>query len=212
MFPACLFPTCRSRSLRINHPQWFPELSSDSTDVEIAKVLYMHGNKNCPRVCAPARKPTKKTAAHMGLSQKGWNVPWGTSEIWLIKSRFKGKVIHFRLLFCVWDFPIFGGWGDTRNVPWKRPNDLFVKQVWLTKRKGILCLGCRLQKSCGKQQKTAGFQCFDQSESANACQKRCVLQYLLCEFSMFFFPWPNFQICYVHIRDVPSDKVQDYDP
>lgn len=145
MFPACLFPTCRSRSLRINHPQWFPELSSDSTDVEIAKVLYMHGNKNCPRVCAPARKPTKKTAAHMGLSQKGWNVPWGTSEIWLIKSRFKGKVIHFRLLFCVWDFPIFGGWGDTRNVPWKRPNDLFVKQVWLTKRKGILCLGCRLQ-------------------------------------------------------------------
>lgn len=35
----------------INHPQWFPELSSDSTDVEIAKVLYMHGNKNCPRVC-----------------------------------------------------------------------------------------------------------------------------------------------------------------
>lgn len=28
----------------------------------------------------------------------------------------------------------------------------------------------------------------------------------------FFCPWPNFQICYVHIRDVPSDKVQDYDP
>lgn len=49
-----------------------------------------------------------------------------------------------------------------------------------------LVAGCRLQKSCGKQQKTAGFQCFDQSESANACQKRCVLQYFLCEFSMFF--------------------------
>lgn len=34
-----------------NHPQWFPELSSGSSDLEIAKVLYQHGNKETPRVC-----------------------------------------------------------------------------------------------------------------------------------------------------------------
>jgi hypothetical protein len=48
--------TIPARFARRNHPQWFPELSSGSSDLEIAKVLYQHGNKETPRVCAVANR------------------------------------------------------------------------------------------------------------------------------------------------------------
>jgi len=33
------------------HPEWYPELSSHSSDKQIARALYMHGIEGCPRVC-----------------------------------------------------------------------------------------------------------------------------------------------------------------
>ncbi|CAK8992856.1 Midasin (Dynein-related AAA-ATPase mdn1) (MIDAS-containing protein) [Durusdinium trenchii] len=39
------------RLQRVDHPDWYPELSSKSTDQDFAKVLYQRGTPGVPRVC-----------------------------------------------------------------------------------------------------------------------------------------------------------------
>jgi len=34
-----------------NHPDWYPELGPQASSVEVAQVLYRHGQPNCPRPC-----------------------------------------------------------------------------------------------------------------------------------------------------------------
>mmetsp|Transcript_14803 Transcript_14803/g.16104 ORF Transcript_14803/g.16104 Transcript_14803/m.16104 type:complete len:120 (-) Transcript_14803:1-360(-) len=45
------------RSQMANHPNWWPELSSKSSDREIAKALYTRGQEGIPRVCEADEAP-----------------------------------------------------------------------------------------------------------------------------------------------------------
>ncbi|CAK8992854.1 Poly(A)-specific ribonuclease PARN [Durusdinium trenchii] len=56
----------------VNHPEWYPELSSKSSNKEIAKALYMHGVKKCKRICEDDEEEGHFEPIKKGPSLEGW--------------------------------------------------------------------------------------------------------------------------------------------
>lgn len=61
------------------HPEWYPELTADSSDYEVAHVLYMHGVETVPRPCEDGEK-----AGHFKAVEEA--PQFAESEGWLTRT------------------------------------------------------------------------------------------------------------------------------